>query len=169
MATAVLDDLGLTIADARIIALKNGFSLSTYVVLEQTGEPIGETSRLREQIRHRLDQALAGSTQSMVKVTRRAPRQVRMFTTPTLVSFTRDEANQRTVMELVAGDQPGLLCQVGQLLRDRKVAIQTAKILTLGERAEDVFYITDDTGQPLSSSLCRELQEALTEALDHPH
>jgi [protein-PII] uridylyltransferase len=89
-----------------------------------------------------------------------------MFTTPTLVSFAGDETNNRTVMEIVAGDRPGLLCQVGQVLRDHRVAIQAAKILTVGERAEDVFYVTDMAGAPLMPELCDRLKVAVTEALN---
>jgi [protein-PII] uridylyltransferase len=165
LATAALDELGLTIADARIIQLDNGYSLSTYVVLEQSGERISDPAR-HEQIRRSLDRALSRSDAEPTRVTRRAPRQVRMFSIPTLVAFATDEKNNQTVMELVAGDRPGLLCEVGKVLRDRQVAIHTAKIVTLGERAEDVFYLTDRAGQPLPPAFCEELKSALVAALD---
>jgi [protein-PII] uridylyltransferase len=91
-----------------------------------------------------------------------------MFSTPTLVTFATDETNNRTVMEIVAGDRPGLLCQVGQVLRNHRVGIQAAKILTVGERAEDVFYVTDSAGTPLTPELCDLLKQSVTEALDSP-
>jgi [protein-PII] uridylyltransferase len=89
-----------------------------------------------------------------------------MFPIPTVVSFATDEKNNRTVMELVAGDRPGLLSEVGKVLRDKRVVIHTAKIVTLGERAEDVFYVTDRAGQPLAPGFCEELGKSLTAALD---
>jgi [protein-PII] uridylyltransferase len=165
IATAVLDELGFTIADARIIPLDNGFSISTYVVLEQSGERISDPSR-HQQIRRYLDKALARSDGTPTRVTRRAPRQVRMFSIPTTVSFATDEKNGRTVMELVAGDRPGLLCEVGKVLRDKGIAIQMAKIVTLGERAEDVFAVTDTEGRPLSPEFCEEIKNGLRAALD---
>jgi [protein-PII] uridylyltransferase len=167
LATAALDELGFTIADARIIPLDNGYSLSNYVVLEQTGERISDPAR-HEQIRRSLNRALSRGDTAPARVTRRAPRQVRMFSIPTLVSFANDEKNNRTVMELVAGDRPGLLCEVGKVLRDKRVAIHTAKIVTLGERAEDVFSLTDAAGRPLQADFCEELKAALTAALDLP-
>lgn len=167
VATAVLDELGLNIADARIIQLDNSFTLSTYIVLENGGEHIGDLAR-RNQILRRLEQAITAEEDKALRVTRRPPRQVRMFSTPTIVSFGADESNDRTVMEIVAGDRPGILCQVGQALRQHKVAIQAAKIVTVGERAEDVFYITDQHGAPLSPELCAELKQAVTLALDNP-
>ena len=81
-ATAVLDELGLNIADARIIRLGNGFSLSTYVVLENGGEQIRDDER-RDQILRRLEQAITAGEEKALRVTRRPPRQVRMFSTPT--------------------------------------------------------------------------------------
>ncbi len=164
-ATAVLDELGLNIADARIIRLGNGFSLSTYVVLENGGEQARDDDR-RDQILRRLEQAITAGEDKALRVTRRPPRQVRMFSTPTHVGFAADETNDRTVMEIVAGDRPGLLCQVGQVLRNHRVGIQAAKILTVGERAEDVFYVTDTAGAPLTPEACELLKTAVTQALD---
>jgi [protein-PII] uridylyltransferase len=165
LATGILDELGFTIADARVIPLENGHSLSTYVVLEQSGERITDPAR-HDQIRRHMQRALARGDGIPARVTRRAPRQVRMFSIPTLVSFAADEKNNRTVMEIVAGDRPGLLSEVGKVLRDQQVAIHTAKIVTLGERAEDVFYVTDRTGKPLDQEFCEDLKKALTAALD---
>jgi [protein-PII] uridylyltransferase len=113
-----------------------------------------------------MERALARTDGATARVTRRAPRQVRMFSIPTLVSFATDAKNNRTVMELVAGDRPGLLSEVGKVLRDKRVAIHTAKIVTLGERAEDVFYLTDTARRPLDAEFCEDLKKALVAALD---
>jgi len=98
-------------------------------------------------------------------VTRRAPRQVRMFSTKTIVEFDRDRANQRTIMELDARDRPGLLSIVGEAFNEFGVNIETAKILTIGERAEDVFFVVDDSGRPLDQDTCERLGEYLAERL----
>jgi len=164
IATAVLDELGLNIADARIIPLADARSLSTFVVLEQGVDTAMDQSR-KAQVRDRLEKALAQQDGKTPAVTRRAPRQVRMFSTPTAVGFATDARNERTVVEITAGDRPGLLCEIGKVLRDRKIAIQTAKIVTVGERAEDVFYVTDEDGDPLTEQVCMELEAALREAL----
>ena len=165
LATGVLDELGFTIADARVIPLDNGRSISAFIVLEQNGERIEDPTR-HEQIRRHMERALARNDGQLRRVTRRAPRQVRMFSIPTMVSFASDERSNRTVIEIVAGDRPGLLSEVGQVLRDQKIAIHTAKIVTLGERAEDVFYVTDRQGQPLQAAVCEELRKSLIAALD---
>jgi [protein-PII] uridylyltransferase len=163
-ATAVLDELGLNIADARIIPLNNKLSLATFVVLEHTGSVIDEKPRLA-QIRRQLTHALTSADGSTASVSRRAPRQVRMFPTETMVTFTSDETNSRTVMELVTGDRPGLLFEVGKVMRDRSIIIQTAKVLTVGERAEDVFYIANNEGMPLDAGQSEDLKNAIIDAL----
>ena len=50
------------------------------------------------------------------------------------------------MLELVAGDRPGLLCDVGKVLMEERVDLQAAKIMTIGERAEDVFYLARSRG-----------------------
>ena len=146
--TQALDQLGLTILDARIITANNGFTLDTYIVLGASGEPITNEHRLQE-IPVTLKQHLLTHGQKLARSTRRPPRQLKYFTIPTEITFSNDERNQRTVMELITTDRPGLLSRVGQALRESSVRVQNAKISTFGARVEDVFFITDKNNQPL--------------------
>ena len=164
-ATAALDQLGVSIQDARITPTADGGSLDNYLVLEDTGLPITDRERMAG-IERRLQAALSEKSASAPPVTRRIPRQVRMFTTPTQVSFSADAENGRTLVEVVAGDQPGLLSQIGQVFWDQRVELHGAKIMTVGERAEDVFTVADETGRPLEATRCQALADALTLALD---
>jgi [protein-PII] uridylyltransferase len=163
--TAVLDQMGLNVVDARLILSANGFSLETYVVLEDSGAVITDAARIHE-IERGLWRNLQQPEDSPATVTRRAPRQVRMFSTPTQVNFSLDTRNNRTILELIAADRPGLLSEVGKVFRTERVAINGAKIMTVGERAEDVFYITGADGGLLPEEVCRRVQESLTQALD---
>ena len=163
-ATAVLDELGLTIVDARIVPLSASQHLDTYCVLESDGSPIADRRRL-EELRGRLLKALTAGKEQTLKVTRRAPRQVRMFSTPVQVATSQDPLNRRTVVELVAGDRPGLLFQVAKVFDQERVALQNAKIATVGERAEDVFFVTTTDHHPLDDAACERLGKALRESL----
>jgi [protein-PII] uridylyltransferase len=89
-----------------------------------------------------------------------------MFNTPTQIQVSVDERNQRSVLELVAGDRPGLLCDIGRVLMDEKIELLAAKIVTVGERAEDVFYVTDRDNRPLDEATAQRLVARLTESLD---
>ncbi len=166
--TALLDQMGLNILDARITPLEGGLSLDTYLVLEDTGAPITDRHRAHE-IERQLWRALQGPDGALPEVTRRAPRQVRMFSTPTQITFADDPERQRTIIELIAGDRPGLLSEVGKVLLAERVDVVTARITTIGERAEDVFYVADENGQPLVEEARLRLEEQLHLALDLPN
>ncbi len=163
--TAVLDQMGLNVVDARVILSANGFSLETYVVLEDSGAVICDPGRVGE-IERGLGRNLQQPEDSPLTVTRRAPRQVRMFSTPTQVNFSLDTRNHRTILELIAADRPGLLSEVGKVFKAERVAINGAKIMTVGERAEDVFYITATDGSQLPEESFARVKDALVRALD---
>ena len=76
--TAVLDQLGLTIVDARITPTGDGFSLDIYHVLEDDGAPITDDDRQTE-IERALWRSVQLSDDAPFAVSRRAPRQARMF------------------------------------------------------------------------------------------
>ena len=71
-------------------------------------------------------------------------------------------------MELEASDQPGLLAKVGWALADSEVRILNAKIATFGERAEDVFFLTDGYNRALDrehrDSVRQRVEDALSDS-----
>jgi [protein-PII] uridylyltransferase len=148
LSTAVLDQLGLTVFDARIITAGGGYVLNSYQVLEQSGEPIRDHMR-QAQICVRLRQCLTDAAAEPLQVQRREPRQIKHFAVPTQIYFHDDPQNRYTVVELVATDRPGLLSKVGQAFTKCGIHLYNAKISTIGSRAEDIFYITDDADQPI--------------------
>jgi [protein-PII] uridylyltransferase len=163
--TAVLDQLGLNIVDARVSPTDDGFTLGLYHILEDDGAPITDQDRQTE-IEFAVLRALERADATMPVVSRRAPRQARMFNTATQVTITVDDRNKRSVLELVAGDRPGLLCDVGKVLMQQHIELRKAKIMTVGERAEDVFYVTDLQHRPLNELAAQRLKEHLLQALD---
>ena len=58
------------------------------------------------------------------------------------VSIRGDEKGTHFVLSLTAADRPGLLYTVARTLAEHGAELHTAKIATLGERAEDVFLIS---------------------------
>ncbi|MCP1676144.1 [protein-PII] uridylyltransferase [Natronocella acetinitrilica] len=143
-----LDQLNLNIQDARIITTEHGHTLDSYLVLEDDGEPARETWRIDE-IAGRLQAALQ-QTRLCPPARRPVPRQLRSFTIKTEINFSPDETNERTVMELITGDRPGLLARVGYGFAQCGFRLQNAKIATIGARVEDVFFVTDEDNRPLS-------------------
>ena len=71
----------------------------------------------------------------------RISRQLRHFPLTPQVQIFPDERGTHYILEVVAGDRPGLLARIAYVLARNNVNVASAKINTLGERAEDVFLI----------------------------
>jgi UTP:GlnB (protein PII) uridylyltransferase len=65
---------------------------------------------------------------------------------PAEIEITNDLEGRYTLVELTAPDRPGLLTVIGRVFAEFGLDLTTAKIATLGERVEDVFYVTDQDG-----------------------
>jgi [protein-PII] uridylyltransferase len=166
LTTGMLARLGLNILDARIGATRDGYTLDSYVVTEDDGSNITEPRRLQE-IRNALRRVISDPNVSSVDVSRSLPRRLKHFSTPTQIFFSQDEDRGRTIMEIVTGDRPGLLSTIGELFMTQGILVEAAKIGTMGERAEDVFFITDSKHQPITDpAIFNLLRQSLVNALD---
>ncbi len=144
----IMDRLGLSVLDARVITSRYGYTLDSYTVVEADGETITDRLRIKE-IVTTLKRELDNPAGKLHSPNRRTPRVLKHFPTPTQVVFSEDETNGRTVLELITADRPGLLSRVGQAFVECGVQLQNAKIATIGARVEDVFFITDRDKHPL--------------------
>jgi len=146
--TTVLDKLQLDVQSATINSTAEKHALNTFYVLESDGELITEATR-KEQIKTALQTELSTPQDMPVLGKIRPSRQLRHFTIPTTVEF--DDSADYTEVYIVAADRPGILSSISQVFLSAGVVVQAARIGTLGERIEDVFFITDKNNQPLSN------------------
>ena len=96
---------------------------------------------------------------------RRIPRQLRHFDIENTVDVTLNEALQQNMVEISTLDHPGLLARVGGLFMMQGLDIHSARIATLGERAEDIFFVTK-RWKPLNHEEVKLFSEKLKAALD---
>ncbi|MDO9142121.1 MAG: [protein-PII] uridylyltransferase, partial [Methylobacter sp.] len=80
----------------------------------------------------------------------RQSRQAKHFPIPTSVQFHADPLNRHTIIELITTDHAGLLSKIGRAFVQQNIHLHSAKISTIGSRAEDMFYITDNQSQPIT-------------------
>ena len=162
--TATLEQLGLNIIDARVVTSCDQYALDTFLVLDHNDEAITDPQRL-EEIQQRLKRQLAEPglpSQQQGHLS----RQQRHFPIATEVWFRDDLRNQRTIMEVTTSDRPGLLARLARALLECSVLLQSAKIATFGERAEDIFFVTDSECQPLDAPQFGCLREAIKRLLE---
>lgn len=140
--TSVLDQLDLTIVDARIIASSNGYTLDTFYILESSGKAVTDPYRL-EEIRSTILQQLQHPEKQQRIVPRHVPRKLKHFDIPTRITFEQDEHNARTILRITTADHPGLLSRLGLAFLQCRIKLLVARVTTIGAQAEDIFYITD--------------------------
>ena len=165
-ATAALEKLALSIQDARILTTASGHSLHSLAVLDESGHAIAGAAALAE-IQAALDTALSGATPPAL-VSRPLPRTHRSFAQPSVLNFSEDPARPRSVLELITPDRPGLLSRVARAFLGCGVRLVNARVLTVGARAEDVFFITAEEGGPVGEAAIACLRASLHAALDQP-
>jgi len=163
--TRAMETLGLNIVDARITSSVSQLVFDTYIVLE-SGQPVGHDPERIEQIRSTLIDVLQRRTSNRL-TERRTPRTLREFTFKTDVTISNDPATSFTTVEIVTPDRTGLLAIIANTFAELGVRVHSAKITTLGERVEDLFYIVDGAGtQIVFADFQREIADRLATALD---
>jgi [protein-PII] uridylyltransferase len=134
------EQINYSIADARIHTTRHGYALDTFLLLGPGNHP-----HYRDMI-NRIETDLAERLQRQVPLhppTRgRVSRQLRHFPITPEVHIRPDEKGASYALSIVAGDRPGLLYAIALVLGAYDINLITAKIVTLGERAEDVFLIS---------------------------
>ena len=167
ISTAALDRLRLDVQDARIITSEADYTIDSYNVLDaETRSSVDDPMRIQE-IQSRLRSAIRAHEIPQARQPHAGQRKLQHFRFPTTVEFSDDPEHGRTVMEVIATDRPGFLSRVGWAMQNCGVRLHDARIATIGERAEDYFYITDFSDQPVTESAQRaRLRESIVNALD---
>jgi [protein-PII] uridylyltransferase len=155
--------ISYSIVDAKIYTTRHGYALDSFAILDPTNKK-PQYRDLIGYIEYELGQRLANQTPLEPPAQGRLSRQLKHFPITPEVRITADERGLYKVLNIIAGDRPGLLSRVGRCLVDYEINLYTAKINTLGDRAEDVFLINGPAlSDPkkvikLESDLVRELQ-----------
>lgn len=164
---AALEQLNLNVQDARIYNSGTGYALDTFFVLDNNGEMIDSDPQRIIQIQQFLVDYIKNKDIYLDAIQRRTPRQLKLFSTPTVTSMFIDENRGYSILEVLTPDRPGLLARIGKVFYDFDLHLQNAKITTLGERVEDIFYITNASNQPIKdATLCTAIQAAICKELD---
>ncbi|MDF3011748.1 MAG: uridylyl-transferase, partial [Burkholderiales bacterium] len=119
-----------------------GYALDTFLVMGQ-----GRGVHYRDMI-GLIESELAREVESQAALAPprggRVSRRVRHFPISPAVDIRPDERGAYHVLSIVASDRPGLLYGVARILARYRISLQTARINTLGDRAEDVFLIASE-------------------------
>ncbi|MEP7061970.1 MAG: [protein-PII] uridylyltransferase [Betaproteobacteria bacterium] len=153
---------GLSILEARVHTTRNGYALDTFAVHDPS-DPDATYRTAIQFVEHELGELLRNPQPVEPPTPGRLSRRLKHFPLTPEVQIFADDKGQHYILEVVAGDRPGLLAQIAYLLARANVNVASAKINTLGDRAEDVFLI--DGARLHDAQALLRLETSLYEAL----
>ncbi len=163
--TGVLGSLGLSILNAEIFTTQNNKVMDTFIIQDQNNKAVTDKATIRH-IEASLITALQSRNIYKSISSKRQPRQLKAFNRPTQILFEQDYLNSRTVMEISSMDMPGLLSIIANVIATLEINITHAKISTLGEVIDDIFYLTTPEGKNITDeALLNQLETRMTQAL----
>jgi len=162
--SAALAATGASIFDARIHTTRDRMALDNLLVHDRQGRAYSDP-RLHKRLVDAVTKAITGSPPKVPDgpVSSRAA-----FRVAPRVLIADQASHRTTVVEVNALDRPALLARLAQTLYQGGYQLHSAHIATYGERAVDVFYITDDDGRKLDTDAIDLLRVALLATVGEP-
>jgi [protein-PII] uridylyltransferase len=157
--TAALEQCQLNVLDAKINVTNEHDALNTFIV---NGDRLDT-----RQITRSLEKQLANTSHVKPYSPTITPRTMKLFKTQPNIEFETNLQQNHTVMSLHTHDRPGLVSAIAQVFLACKVQLINAKINTLGDQVEDVFFITTADENALDELEENDLKEQLLVNLSH--
>jgi [protein-PII] uridylyltransferase len=162
---------GANIVDAQIFTTTDGLALDTIAIsraFDRDEDELRRAARVAEGI----EKALRGEIRLSDAIANRmgAPKPVdKTFPLAPEVTIDNNLSNKYTVLEVSGLDRPGLLFDLTSALSRLNLNISSAHVATFGEKAVDVFYVTDLTGLKITATNRQgTIRKALLEIFEPP-
>ncbi len=157
-----------SIVGASFSTTLDGMALNT-LSLQRRLPDKGEEIELAERIARNIELAIKGKRdlRMMVRQKLRPRARLEAFQVDPSVSIDNSLSEELTVVEVSGRDRTGLLFDLARILASLKIDIHSAQIATFGEKAVDVFYITDRNRKKITREATqKKLRESLLEAFE---
>jgi [protein-PII] uridylyltransferase len=142
---------GANIVEAQIFTTNDGFALDTITISRAFSQDDDEMRRADRVAKHIIATLKGEVRLPDIVASRKALSSVpRAFEVPPTVMIDNTLSEKSSVIEMSGLDRPGLLYELTTELGKQNLNINSARIVTYGEKAVDVFYVTDLTGSKIS-------------------
>ncbi len=155
--------INYTILEAKVHTTPDDYALDSFLVLDQSDKSIHYRDLLNY-IEFELTQKLSSNKGPDQPLKGRLSRQVKHMPIQTTVNI-KLESNNNHSLEIITSDRPGLLSTIAHILLKNNIDLQTAKINTLGKRAEDSFLISKPKGVALTEAEVAVLKQSIIDNL----
>ncbi len=159
---------GTNIVSAQISTTTDGMALDVLSLQREFSEE-DEKERAQRIIKS-VTQLLKGECSlEMLMAERRRPKpRLGAFTVLPLVVIDNSLSDEQTVIEVNGLDRPGLLFDITMTIASLGLDIRSAHVATFGEKAVDVFYVTDQTGRKIEGEGRKQkIRDAIAATLEH--
>ncbi len=159
---------GANIVDAHISTTTDGLALDTISIRRAFDHDEDETRRAGK-VKDAIEKALTGAVRLPEVMARKLPKARRTFSVEPEVTVNNSWSNRHTVVEVSGLDRPGLLFELTNTLSRLNLNIASAHVATFGERAVDVFYVTDLMGAKITGAARQSaIRRALVSVFEGP-
>jgi [protein-PII] uridylyltransferase len=143
---------GANIANAQIFTTAFGRALDTIHISRQFKDDADELRRAGT-ISKMIEDVLSGKRRlpEVIATRTKNKKKDKTFVIAPSVTISNMLSNRFTVIEIECLDRPGLLSDVTSMLADLSLDITSARITTFGEKVIDTFYVTDLTGDKITT------------------
>jgi [protein-PII] uridylyltransferase len=154
---------GANITGAKIFTTADGWALDT-VIIQRAFDEDADEERRAQRIGEMIVKALTGELRltQVLAGKRKTPEKYKPFRVAPHVVIDNTSSNRFTIIEVEGLDRIGLLYDLTTTLYALNLNVASAHVTTYGERAVDVFYVTDLTGGKITSE---ERQKQIRERL----
>jgi [protein-PII] uridylyltransferase len=160
---AGLASAGASIIDARIHTTRDGMALDNLLVQDARERPYSD-KRLRNRLVRSVESALTNEAPPELPKRPASGHPSDAFHVAPSVAIAERASSRTSVVEVNALDRPGLLARLARAIHDCSLEVHSAHIATYGERAVDVFYLSNARGKKLSDPEAETLRAALVAA-----
>jgi [protein-PII] uridylyltransferase len=153
---SIIEKLGLDIVDAKILTSKDHKAYNTISVLQ---DDILEKININQEIEDGLKQTTISIKEAGAKFSHRH------FDHKVNVAFSHNKKWNLTQVDINVIDKQGLLSNIAYIFHQLNIRLVNARIATMGERVEDIFFVSNANKQPLSQKEEKLLKYTLEEKL----
>jgi [protein-PII] uridylyltransferase len=168
---AAFEKLNLNIQGARIFTSDNDYCMDTYTVLESSGKPVGNNPKRLAEIEKVVTDYLNSDMSAITPSHIRLSRKDKYFSQGIEINWLNSPEKNYSTVEINCPDQSGILASIGKVFANNELNLLDARITTLGERVEDLFFVKGASGNIIDDAetidrITSELKTELEQRLD---
>ena len=162
--TSIFEQEGVSVRDAKVVRVNEEYCIYSFY-FDHMRTMKDEINQKNEAINKYINEAMASDSFSAQSGSQILSRRLRSFDKKVDISFSEDLIHNRTVMEITCIDRPGLLSNISKILKEESIWIQSAKIATIGEKADDIFYLNNSKKECIDQSIYESLKTKINDSI----